>query len=134
MVVVLVSWGIAFVEYCLAVPANRIGSAVYSPAELKTMQEVITLVVFAGFTALYFNEPLSCDAGCGFRLIALGTMLVFQCQVEWGNRFERREPGAGLRTGPSRSRKQSKVRRLGKDCPLRGPHRRLRRPRSHGPR
>jgi len=57
--VVLVSWGIAFVEYCFAVPTNRIGSAVYSPAELKTIQEVITLIVFAGFTAVYFNEPLS---------------------------------------------------------------------------
>ncbi|MGH6833198.1 MAG: DMT family protein, partial [Methyloceanibacter sp.] len=52
--VVLVIWGIAFVEYCFAVPANRVGSAVYSPAELKTIQEVITLVVFAGFTAVYF--------------------------------------------------------------------------------
>ena len=47
--VVLVSWGIAFVEYCLAVPANRYGSTIYSPAQLKTMQEVITLVVFAVF-------------------------------------------------------------------------------------
>jgi uncharacterized protein (DUF486 family) len=46
------SWGIAFVEYCLAVPAKRIGSVVYSPAELKTIQEVITLIVFAGFTAI----------------------------------------------------------------------------------
>jgi uncharacterized protein (DUF486 family) len=54
--------------------------AVYSPAELKTMQEVIRLVVFAGFTALYFNEPLSWMQGAGFALIALGTMLVFQCQ------------------------------------------------------
>jgi uncharacterized protein (DUF486 family) len=54
--VVLVSWGIAFVEYCFAVPANRIGSAVYSPAELKTIQEVITLIVFAGFTAVYFSR------------------------------------------------------------------------------
>ena len=53
-VVILVSWGIAFVEYCFAVPANRIGSAVYSPAELKTIQEVITLIVFAGFTAVFF--------------------------------------------------------------------------------
>src|ERR1700752_337470 len=51
--VILVSWSIAFVEYCFAVPANRIGSAVYSPAELKTIQEVITLIVFAGFTAIY---------------------------------------------------------------------------------
>ena len=46
--VILASWGIAFIEYCLAVPANRWGSAVYTTAQLKTMQEVITLVVFAG--------------------------------------------------------------------------------------
>jgi uncharacterized protein (DUF486 family) len=75
--VVLISWGIAFVEYCFAVPANRYGSAVYSPAELKTIQEVITLIVFAGFTALYFNEPLSWVQGAGFLLIALGAALVF---------------------------------------------------------
>ena len=79
--VVLVSWGIAFVEYCFAVPANRIGSAVYSPAELKTIQEVITLLVFAGFTALYFKEPLSLTQGAGFVLIALGAMLVFRGQA-----------------------------------------------------
>jgi uncharacterized protein (DUF486 family) len=70
--VVLVSWGIAFVEYCFAVPANRIGSAVYSPAELKTIQEVISLIVFAGFTAVYFKEPLSLTQSAGFALIALG--------------------------------------------------------------
>ena len=75
--VVLISWGIAFVEYCFAVPANRFGSAVYSPAELKTIQEVITLVVFAGFTALYFNEPLTWVQAAGFALIALGAALVF---------------------------------------------------------
>ena len=57
-------------------PANRIGSAVYSPAELKTMQEVITLIVFAGFTAVYFKEPLSLTQGAGFALIALGAVLV----------------------------------------------------------
>jgi uncharacterized protein len=78
--VVLVSWGIAFVEYCFAVPANRIGSAVYSPAELKTMQEVITLIVFAGFTAVYFKEPLSWTQGAGFGLIALGATFVFKGQ------------------------------------------------------
>jgi uncharacterized protein (DUF486 family) len=81
LAVILVSWAIAFVEYCFAVPANRIGSAVYSPAELKTMQEVITLIVFAGFTALYFNEPLSWTQGAGFALIALGAMLVFHGQA-----------------------------------------------------
>ena len=78
--VVLVSWGIAFVEYCFAVPANRIGSSVYSPAELKTIQEVITLVVFAGFTAVYFNQPLSWMQAGGFSLIALGAALVFYGQ------------------------------------------------------
>lgn len=80
-VVILVSWGIAFVEYCFAVPANRIGSAVYSPAELKTIQEVITLIVFAGFTAVYFNEPLSWTQAAGFALIALGAALVFHGQA-----------------------------------------------------
>ena len=79
--VVLVSWGIAFVEYCFAVPANRIGSAVYSPAELKTIQKVITLLVFAGFTWIYFKEPLSLTQGAGFLLIALGAMLVFRGQA-----------------------------------------------------
>ena len=79
--VVLVSWGIAFVEYCFAVPANRSGSAVYSPAELKTIQEVITLLVFAGFTWIYFKEPLSLTQGAGFLLIALGAMLVFRGQA-----------------------------------------------------
>ncbi|MFM2421554.1 MAG: hypothetical protein RL291_84, partial [Pseudomonadota bacterium] len=54
--VILVSWGIAFIEYCLAVPANRWGHSVYSAAELKTMQEVITLVVFAGFSYFVLNE------------------------------------------------------------------------------
>ncbi|MGH6824460.1 DMT family protein [Methyloceanibacter sp.] len=81
VIVVLVSWGIAFVEYCFAVPANRIGSAVYSPAKLKTIQEVITLIVFAGFTATYFNEPLSWTQASGFALIALGAVLVFHGQA-----------------------------------------------------
>jgi uncharacterized protein (DUF486 family) len=78
--VILASWGIAFVEYCFAVPGNRIGSAVYSPAELKTMQEVITLIVFALFTWLYFDQPLSWAQGAGFGLIALGAMLVLHGQ------------------------------------------------------
>jgi uncharacterized protein (DUF486 family) len=74
---VLVSWGIAFFEYWLAVPANRWGSAVYSPAQLKTMQEVITLVVFAGFSVLYLKEPLGWNHGLGFALIAAGAFLIF---------------------------------------------------------
>lgn len=81
VIVVLISWGIAFVEYCFAVPANRIGNAVYSPAQLKTIQKVITLIVFAGFAAVYFNEPLSWTQGAGFALIALGAALVFHGQL-----------------------------------------------------
>ena len=81
VLVILVSWGIAFFEYCFAVPANRFGSAVYAPAELKTIQEVITLCVFAGFSAIYFNDPLSLTQGAGFALIALGAALVFHGQV-----------------------------------------------------
>jgi uncharacterized protein len=78
--VILVSWVIAFVEYCFAVPANWIGNAVYSPAELKSLQEVVTLIVFAGFTAIYFGEPLTLIQGPGFALIALGAVLVFKGQ------------------------------------------------------
>ena len=56
--VVLVSWGIAFFEYCLAVPANRIGHQVSSAAQLKTLQEIITLLVFGAFSVLYLGESL----------------------------------------------------------------------------
>jgi uncharacterized protein (DUF486 family) len=70
--VIIASWGIAFFEYWLAVPANRWGSAVYSPAQLKTMQEVITLVVFAAFSVLYLKEPLGWNHALGFALIAAG--------------------------------------------------------------
>jgi uncharacterized protein (DUF486 family) len=75
--VVLVSWGIAFVEYWLAVPANRWGSAVYSTAQLKTMQEVITLVVFATFSVLYLKEPLGWNHALGFASIAFGAFFDF---------------------------------------------------------
>lgn len=74
---ILASWGIAFVEYCLAVPANRIGSAVYSTAQLKTMQEVITLIVFAGFSVLVLKESLGWNHVVGFSLIALGAAFIF---------------------------------------------------------
>jgi hypothetical protein len=76
--VVFVSWGIAFVEYCLAVPANRIGHGVYSAAELKTMQEVITLAVFAVFSVLYLGEALTWNHAVGFGLIAAGAFFVFR--------------------------------------------------------
>ncbi len=69
-VVILASWGIALFEYCLAVPANRIGAEMYSTAQLKTMQEVITLVVFAGFSVLYLKESFTLNHLVGFALIA----------------------------------------------------------------
>jgi uncharacterized protein (DUF486 family) len=76
--VILASWGIALIEYCLAVPANRWGSAVYSTAQLKTMQEVITLMVFAGFSIFYLKEAFTWNHAVGFGLIALGAFFVFQ--------------------------------------------------------
>jgi uncharacterized protein (DUF486 family) len=76
--VIVASWAIAFVEYCLAVPANRWGNDVYSTAQLKTIQEVITLLVFAGFSVVYLKEPLSWNQAFGFTLIAAGAFFVFQ--------------------------------------------------------
>lgn len=75
---ILASWGIAFVEYCLAVPANRYGSAVYSVAELKTIQEVVTLLVFAGFSVFWLKEPLGWNHVVGFALIAAGAFFIFR--------------------------------------------------------
>ncbi|MFZ0070304.1 MAG: DMT family protein [Xanthobacteraceae bacterium] len=75
--VIVASWLIAFVEYCLAVPANRFGSAIYSTAQLKTIQEVITLVVFAGFSVAYLREPLTWNYAIGFAFIALGAYFIF---------------------------------------------------------
>jgi uncharacterized protein (DUF486 family) len=75
--VIMVSWGIAFFEYWLAVPANRRGSAVYTAAQLKTMQEVITLIVFAGFSVFYLKQPLGWNHALGFALIALGASFIF---------------------------------------------------------
>ena len=59
--VILISWGIAFFEYMLMVPANRIGSTAYSAPQLKGMQEVITLLVFIVFAALYFKQSMKWD-------------------------------------------------------------------------
>lgn len=78
LAVILISWGIAFLEYCFAVPANRYGHAVYSAAELKTIQEVITLVVFAGFSVWVLKEQLSWNHLIGFGLIAAGAAFVFR--------------------------------------------------------
>ncbi|NJB67123.1 hypothetical protein GGQ74_000763 [Desulfobaculum xiamenense] len=67
LVVIVLSWGVAFFEYCLQVPANRMGSGIYSLGQLKVMQEVITMCVFAGFCTFYMKERLTWDflwAGC----------------------------------------------------------------------
>jgi uncharacterized protein (DUF486 family) len=77
-IAVMASWGIAFFEYWLAVPANRIGHQVYSAAELKTMQEVITLAVFAVFSILFLKEQLSWNHLIGFALIAGGATFIFR--------------------------------------------------------
>ena len=77
-IAILVSWGIAFVEYCFMVPANRIGSNQgYSAAQLKIMQEVITLVVFCFFSVFYLQEKLKWNYMVGFGLVALAVLFVF---------------------------------------------------------
>ncbi|KRD71674.1 MULTISPECIES: DMT family protein [Sinorhizobium/Ensifer group] len=75
---IVASWGIAFFEYCLAVPANRIGHQVYSAAQLKTMQEVITLLVFAAFSVFWLKESIGWNHLVGFALIALGASFIFK--------------------------------------------------------
>ena len=81
VVAVLVSWGIAFFEYWLAVPANRIGHQVYSAAELKTIQEVITLVVFSLFSVFWLREAITLQHVAGFALIVAGCFLVFHASA-----------------------------------------------------
>jgi uncharacterized protein (DUF486 family) len=76
--VILISWGIAFFEYCLQVPANRIGHGHFSAAELKTIQEVLTLSVFAVFSIFYLKEPLTWNHAIGFSLIIAGAFFIFQ--------------------------------------------------------
>ena len=85
-VVVLASWGIAFFEYCFQVPANRIGyEAGFTAAQLKTIQEVITLVVFILFAVFYLREPIRWNTVAGFLLVAAGATLVF---APWATRAQ----------------------------------------------
>ncbi len=76
--VILVSWGIAFFEYCLQVPANRIGHGHFNAAELKGMQEILTLSVFAVFSIFYLGEPLKWNHLAGFALIIAAAFLIFK--------------------------------------------------------
>ncbi|MFO7338629.1 MAG: DMT family protein [Lysobacteraceae bacterium] len=77
LLAVLASWGIAFFEYMLMVPANRLGSSVYSVVQLKTIQEIITLVVFAGFSAWFLGQPLKWNHYAAFVLIVGAAFLMF---------------------------------------------------------
>ena len=76
--VIIISWLIAFVEYCFQVPANRIGSYQFSTAQLKTIQEVITLVVFCGFSVLYLKEELKWNYLVGFGFMIVAVFFVFK--------------------------------------------------------
>lgn len=79
-IVIITSWAIAFFEYVLQVPANRIGYGYFSAAELKTIQEVISLTVFMGFSAIWLHEPLKWNHLVGFGLIVLAAWVIFK---EW---------------------------------------------------
>jgi hypothetical protein len=75
--VILISWGIALLEYCFQVPANRIGSYQYSTVQLKTIQEVITLVVFSIFSLVYLKETLKWNHIAGFAMIIGAVFFIF---------------------------------------------------------
>lgn len=76
--VILISWLIAFLEYCFQVPANRIGSDTFTGAQLKTIQEVITLVVFSVFSVFYLKEDLKWNYLVGFGLIIAAVFFIFK--------------------------------------------------------
>ena len=76
-IVIFASWGIAFFEYCLQVPANRWGNAVYSATQLKILQEIITLMVFCAFAVLYLNEKLKWNHFAAFACIIAAVMFTF---------------------------------------------------------
>jgi uncharacterized protein (DUF486 family) len=78
LIAILASWGIAFFEYCLQVPANRYGYGQFSAAQLKTIQEVITLTVFVIFSALYLQERPTWNTLIGFLFIAAGAFFIFR--------------------------------------------------------
>jgi uncharacterized protein (DUF486 family) len=76
--VILVSWLIAFAEYCFQVPANRIGSYEFSAVQLKTIQEVVTLVVFSGFSVWYLGDELKWNYFVGFGLMVMAVWVIFK--------------------------------------------------------
>lgn len=76
--VILISWMIAFFEYCFQVPANRIGYGTFSAYQLKTIQEVITLVVFSAFSVFYLKEDLRWNYIVGFVFIVMAVFFIFR--------------------------------------------------------
>jgi len=76
--VILISWFIAFIEYCFQVPANRIGHYQFSAAQLKTIQEVITLIVFCVFSVVYLKEEIKWNYIAGFLLIIIAVVVIFK--------------------------------------------------------
>jgi uncharacterized protein len=76
--VIIISWFIAFLEYCLAVPANRIGSYQFNAFELKTIQEIISLTVFVGFAVFYLKEDLRWNYIVGFGFIVVAIFFIFK--------------------------------------------------------
>ena len=77
-IAIILSWLIAFVEYCFQVPANRIGHHMFTAPQLKTIQEVITLVVFCVFSVLYLKEPLKWNYVAGFAMMAGAVFVIFK--------------------------------------------------------
>lgn len=77
-IVILISWGIAFFEYCFQVPANRYGHTHLSAAELKTIQEVLSIGMFIAFSYLYLGETLRISQMIGFGFILVGAVLIYQ--------------------------------------------------------
>jgi uncharacterized protein (DUF486 family) len=76
--VTLISWGIAFFEYCFQVPANRVGSHTFNAAQLKTIQEIITLVVFSGFSIWYLKQDIKWNYAVGFFFIVVAAFFIFK--------------------------------------------------------
>ena len=78
LAVIFIAWGIAFFEYVLQVPANRYGHGYFSAAQLKTIQEIITLIVFALFSIFYLGEDLRWNHAVGFAFIVLAAFFIFK--------------------------------------------------------
>ncbi len=77
-IVILISWGIAFFEYVFQVPANRIGYGQFNAAQLKTIQEVITLIIFSIFSIMYLKEEFKWNYAVGFAFIIAAVFFIFK--------------------------------------------------------